>query len=75
MAEIDTSPLRYGMYSGDVNRDESVDLTDVIQIYNEANTFASGYIVTDLTGDSMTDLTDVLLAYNNSNEFVAVMKP
>ena len=75
MAGIDTSPLRYGIYSGDVNRDESIDLTDVIQIYNDANAFLSGYVITDLTGDSLTDLTDLLLAYNNSNNFVAVIKP
>ncbi|HMQ70151.1 MAG TPA: proprotein convertase P-domain-containing protein [Ignavibacteria bacterium] len=75
MAEIDSSPLRYGIYSGDVNRDEAVDLTDVIQIYNDANEFLSGYVITDLTGDSLTDLTDLLLAYNNSINFVSVKKP
>lgn len=72
---VETSPVRYGMYSGDVNQDGVVDLIDVVQTFNEANVFNSGYIVTDLTGDNLTDLNDVLIAYNNSAGFVAAIRP
>ena len=64
------------IYSGDVNQDGVIDLTDVIQISNDAGIFLTGqYLQTDLNGDSASDLTDLLLAYNNSAEFVSVAKP
>ncbi len=66
---------KYTFYSGDVNQDESINLTDVIQIYNEATYFSAGYVVTDVNGDNITDLTDVLIAQNNANNFVSVVKP
>jgi len=75
MKQVDTSPLRFGIYSGDVNRDGSIDLTDVILTYNASNIFTSGYAVTDINGDSIVDLTDILFAYNNSAGFVAMVKP
>lgn len=72
---VGTSPVRYGMYSGDVNQDGVVDLNDVVQIYNASNAFSSGYILTDVTGDNLADLIDVILAYNNSAGFVSAIKP
>lgn len=75
MINIDSSPVRYAVFNGDINSDGIVDLTDVIEIYNKSSSFTTGYEVTDLTGDNLTDLTDLLLAYNNSAGFVAVMRP
>ncbi|MCB0727696.1 MAG: hypothetical protein KDD00_09545 [Ignavibacteriae bacterium] len=66
---------KYTFYSGDVNQDESINLTDVLQIYNDATVFAAGYFVTDVNGDNISDLTDVLIAQNNANNFVSVLKP
>jgi len=63
------------IYSGDVNNDGAVDLTDVISIYNDASSFASGYIVTDLTNDNFVDLTDLLYCYNNAASFVSEIQP
>lgn len=73
--QADASPSRYAFYSGDVNKDGYIDLTDVIYINNDANNFSSGYIVSDITGNNITDLTDVIMAYNNANIFVSVKKP
>ncbi len=73
--QIDASPVKFGIYSGDANQDGTIDLTDVIQIYNASNVFASGYTMTDINGDSVIDLTDILIAYNNSAGFVSVLKP
>ncbi|MBK8553962.1 MAG: hypothetical protein IPL53_24120 [Ignavibacteria bacterium] len=75
MIQVNTSPVKFAVYSGDVNQDGAIDLDDVIQINNDANAFATGYIVTDLNGNNVSDLDDLLVAYNNSAAFVAVMKP
>ncbi len=75
LISVDNSPQEFGLYSGDVNQDGFIDLTDVININNDANSFATGYINTDLTGNNVTDLTDVIMAYNNSVNFVSIKKP
>ena len=66
---------KYSVFTGDVNQEGSVDLTDIITIYNDAGLFASGYINTDLNYDNLADLTDIIYAYNNSSMFVAVVRP
>ena len=74
--QVDNDPYNvFAFYSGDVNQDGYIDLTDVLTIYNGANNFLTGYVVTDLTGDSIVDLTDILMAYNNSAKFVSVLRP
>ena len=75
MATVDPVNSDFGFYSGDVNQDGYIDLTDINLIYNDAGIFAGGYIVTDITGDNITDLTDLLLAFNNANDFVSVIRP
>ena len=75
LKQVDASPVKFALYSGDVNKDGTIDLNDVIQIYNGANTFLTGYVVTDLTGNYVVDLTDLLMAYNNSVNFVSVIRP
>ncbi len=72
---IDSSPVRFGIYSGDINKDGFINLTDVINIYNDGSNFVTGYKVTDINGDNITDLTDVLITNNNSIVFVTVVKP
>ncbi|HMS35427.1 MAG TPA: hypothetical protein PKC91_15205 [Ignavibacteria bacterium] len=70
--------LRFGkwcMFSGDINGNGNIDLSDIIGIYNDASGFINGYNPTDLTGDSITDLTDIVIAYNNSVNFVSAIKP
>ncbi|MEO8664670.1 MAG: hypothetical protein ABI462_04160, partial [Ignavibacteria bacterium] len=75
MKQVDSSPLRFGIYSADVTRDGLVNLNDIISTYNNASSFVNGYVVTDVTGDNVTNLNDILLAYNNSNGFVHVVSP
>ena len=75
MIQVDTSPLRFALYSGDVNQDETVDATDVSMIDNDAQNFVSGYVVTDLTGDDFVDGTDFALADNNAANYVSVIRP
>ncbi|MBK8551934.1 MAG: aryl-sulfate sulfotransferase [Ignavibacteria bacterium] len=66
---------KYCIYSGDINQDENIDLTDVITIANDAASFVTGYVNTDVNGDNISDLTDVLITFNNSSGFVSVIRP
>jgi hypothetical protein len=75
MKQINTSPVRFGIYSGDVNQEGNVDLTGLILVHNDASIFASGYINSDANGDNAADLSDLILTYNNSNDFVSVINP
>ena len=75
MKQIDTLPLRFGIYSGDQNQDGSVNLTDVVNVYNNANTFVNGYVASDMNGDNITDLSDLVITSNNASAFVAKVTP
>jgi hypothetical protein len=72
---VDASPVRFAIYSGDVNQDGTVDATDVSAIDNAANNFLSGYVATDLTGDNFVDGTDFAIADNNAANFVSAIRP
>ena len=66
---------RYCDYSGDVNQDGFVNLTDVLLIFNASSAFTTGYVVTDVSGDDIVDLTDITIGYNNSTNFVTKVSP
>lgn len=72
---VDSTPVRFAMFSGDVNQNKFVDLTDVTLTYNDASSFVSGYKATDVNGDNITDLFDLLIVYNNSSAFVQAYEP
>lgn len=75
LVEVDDSPLLYGIYSGDVNNDGTIDLDDINIIQNDSHNFVTGYVNTDVTGDKVVDFDDVLLAYYNSNNFISKLVP
>ncbi len=66
---------RWGIYSGDVDQNGFIDLTDEIRIYNKANNFLTGYISEDCNGDSVVDLFDLLISYNNAVLFIGRIVP
>ena len=67
---------KFCIYSGDVNNDGLIDLTDLVATYNDAVTFVSGsYVITDINADNIVDLADVLIVNNNTSIFVSVAKP
>lgn len=66
---------KYCFYGGDVDQNGLVDATDLLSIFNDANSFVTGYVTTDVTGDNLVDVTDVLIAFNNANKFVSVIHP
>lgn len=65
----------YCVYNGDVNQDATIDVSDLIKIYNDAFNFVSGYVSTDVTGNNFVDVTDLITAYNNSINFVSIIRP
>ncbi|MBK6504278.1 MAG: SBBP repeat-containing protein [Ignavibacteria bacterium] len=72
---VDNSPVRFAMFSGDVNQDGTVDASDLSLIDNDAVNFVTGYVSTDLNGDNFVDATDFSLADNNAINFVGVIRP
>ncbi len=75
LVQVDGSPVRFAVYSGDVNQDGTVDATDVSTIDNDAANFVSGYVVTDLTGDNFVDGTDFAISDNNAANFISAITP
>ena len=73
--QIDASPVRFGIYSGDVNQDGIVDGTDGVLIDNDAANFNTGYLATDINGDEIIDGSDAVLADNNAANFVSAVVP
>lgn len=67
---------KYFMYSGDINKSNTIDLDDVLSVYNDAEDFSAGVrLISDLNGDGIADLSDLTLVFNNSNGFIAVSSP
>lgn len=75
MIQVNISPSRYAGYSGDVNQDGTVDLSDIVICFNDASAFVTGYVKSDVTGDNITSLSDVLISYNNSASFISKITP
>ncbi|MBL8008850.1 MAG: hypothetical protein JNJ56_15115, partial [Ignavibacteria bacterium] len=66
---------KYSIYSGDVDQDGFIDLTDELLIYNDGSIFKTGYVFTDINGDRIVDLLDLLITYNNAVNFVSLIRP
>ncbi len=66
---------RWCIYSGDAVHDGTIDLTDIVEAFNDAAVFTSGYVDSDFNGDSSVDLSDIVIAFNNSNNFVSLIRP
>lgn len=62
-------------YSGDVNKDNVIDLSDGSDVDNDAFNFISGYVNTDVNNDLVVDLTDAAYVDNNAFNFVAAVIP
>ena len=66
---------RYCNYSGDINQDGDVNLTDLVETYNASSVFTTGYVSYDVNGDNIVDLSDLTYIYNNSRAFVSKITP
>lgn len=75
MKDVDNGPDKFAIYSGDVNQDGTIDISDAELIDNDVYVFAAGYIKTDLNGDNSADITDAAIADNNIANFISVIRP
>ena len=75
LKQIDSSPLIYGMFSGDVNQDGIIEATDLSLIDNAAFNFVIGYVAMDLDGNDFVDASDAAIADNNAYNFVSKITP
>lgn len=73
--QVNSSPVRFAVYSGDVNQDGTVDAGDLSQVENDVASSESGYIQSDVTGDDYADAEDLSLVENNASSGVNVVKP
>ncbi|MBI2416880.1 MAG: hypothetical protein HYV28_03090 [Ignavibacteriales bacterium] len=65
----------FTIYTGDSNKDDFVDFTDLTLIDNDSYNFVEGYVITDLNGDLFVDFTDLTLCDNNSYNFIGSITP
>ena len=75
MIQVDSSPLKFGFYNGDVNQDQLIDVSDLSLVDNAAVQFLNGYVVTDITGDAVVDASDLSVIDNNSAASISVISP
>ena len=73
--QADVSPLRFAVYSGDINQDGTIDASDVSVADNDSYNSLSGYVNTDVTGDDFVDAADVSIVDNNAFNSVSVITP
>ncbi len=66
---------KYCIFSGDVNQDGNVDLTDLVIVDNDNANFVTGYVPSDVNGDDNSDLTDMIIVDNNNAAFVTKIVP
>jgi hypothetical protein len=65
----------YAIYVGDVNQDEVVDLSDLVQMDTDLTAGTVAYIVYDLNGDGVVDLSDLVAIDENLTNGVVAMFP
>ncbi|HAY35037.1 MAG TPA: SBBP repeat-containing protein [Ignavibacteria bacterium] len=66
---------RYCVYTGDANKDNVIDVSDLGLIDNAGFNFKSGYVTEDVNGDGVVDLTDLGITDNNSGNFISTIRP
>ncbi|MBS1550473.1 MAG: hypothetical protein JST15_00205 [Bacteroidetes bacterium] len=72
-AIVSTSPLYHGLFSGDADRDGTIDATDLSITDNAVFVSLSGYVQPDYNGDFFCDGTDLSIVDNNQG--VVIVAP
>ena len=63
------------IYTGDENQDGIVDGTDLNNIGNMNDVFATGYLPEDINGDGLVDGSDMNITNNNNERFIVSLTP
>ncbi len=66
---------KWCIYSGDVNQDGAINITDKTIAGTAAVNFVTGYSASDINGDNIVDLQDLKVADNNSAVNITVKSP
>jgi len=66
---------KWCIYSGDVNQDGLIDLSDILIVDSDNLNFVTGYVVTDTNGDNLVDITDLQLVSSNNLLFISKITP
>lgn len=66
---------KYALYSGDINLDGSIDISDMQIAENDASNFLFGYYNSDCSGDGGSDISDMQIIENNSSLFIFKARP
>ena len=75
MIQVDAAPVKFAVFSGDVNQDGAADGTDLAMIFNDAGIFLTGYVQSDLNGNNIVDASDASIADNNAVNYVFTRNP
>ena len=65
----------WALYSGDINRDENIDILDYSLLEDDIGQFAYGYKASDINGDGNVDLLDIPVTETNLSNFVFSSHP
>jgi acetyl esterase/lipase len=62
-------------YSGDINQDGGIDISDMQTAENDAANFQFGYYPSDCNGDMSSDISDMQIIENNNSLFIFSARP
>ncbi len=65
----------YVLFSGDVNQDGIIDISDMIDVDNLSTLASSGYLPSDVNGDGLIDISDMIIIDNNSSQAIGTITP
>ena len=74
-SQVNSSPVKFAIYNGDLNQDGTIDAGDLSQVENDASNSLSGYVQSDVTGDDFVDAGDLSIVENNSALGVSAITP
>ncbi len=66
---------KFAILIGDVNQDDVVDLSDLVDMDTDLTNGSIGYIIYDLNGDGVVDLSDLVIIDQNLTDGVAALTP
>ncbi len=76
LTQVSASPVRWAVFSGDVNGDGFVDPLDLSIVDQASFNYLSGYgIITDVNGDGFVDPLDLSIVDKNSFDYVGIKRP
>jgi hypothetical protein len=66
---------KWAIYTGDLDRDDNIDLLDAAMLQNDINSFSYGYFGSDINGDGNVDLLDGPIMEANISNFIFSSHP